>query len=557
MPVTAAVVLLLVGTAPSASREQTVKLLHGYRHGYLPYALPRETGFAELDIVASKGFDVVGVGFCGPYDSRARPGPIDFSKLDEAVARLARRGIKTLIHLNPRFVESEGIGDVLNTGRRVRHVWNKNPNYAMLDVFDEQQVAKFNDYLVRAARRYGKDDRVVGFCIGWGYQAETGFYTGDFVSEPRQMGSASAGYSPNALREFNRWRVRGGLQPVDALPQPSTGRQSQTFIDFMHFRYEYVGRVFQAGAVAAMQRVTDKPIGLFGYLPAGKESYARAWCATPNADFYRSAGSAGSYDIPRTLIDSGIGWEDSLLHAGRWDFTAACMRRDEVRMMAHGGVYHAMYCRVYATEPQWEKDIYAKVSDFLLHNDVAGRIRRYPATVALFLPTWSCAAFPGRSAEQPFLPPEPVLEFIRKHVGIVESFGLRYKLITEDDLARPETLERYELIIVVAGNHLDRILPAETRTRLRSLAGFLALPFTGAGPSRSVLRDELRRRGVRYYLDYESDQPVAGMVNNVVLNFSPEPVRVLLADADGKPRPLTLAGHEYRFCSDPKPFAGP
>ncbi len=325
----------------------------------------------------------------------------------------------------------------------------------------------------------------------------------------------------------------------------------------MRFRYEYVGKVFQAGAVAAMQKATRKPIGLYAYLPAGKESYARAWCATPNADFYRSAGSAATYDVARTLIDSGIGWEDSWLHAGKWDFTAACMRRDEVRMMAHGGAYHGMYCRVYATEPQWEKDIYAKVSKFLIRCDETKRVRRYAPTVALFLPTWSCAGFPARSNEQPFLPPEPLLEFIRKHVGIVESFGLRYKLVTEADLTDPTSLNQYELVIVVADNHLDRVVPARTLAALRSLPGWLSLPFTGQKPSRTALRKQLQGRGVRFYLDYDADLPIAGMVNNLVFNWSPDPVGVVIAGPDGKRQELKLAAHEYRFLADPKPLGGP
>ncbi|MCP6726238.1 hypothetical protein NL526_29695, partial [Klebsiella pneumoniae] len=78
-------------------------------------------------------------------------------------------------------------------------------------------------------------------------------------------------------------------------------------------------------------------------------------------DFYRSAGSASSFDIGRTLLDSGVGWEDAELHDGKWDFTAACMRRDEARQIARGGAFHAMHVRVYTMEPQWEPGIYDKV----------------------------------------------------------------------------------------------------------------------------------------------------------------------------------------------------
>lgn len=547
-PVLTGLALAARAAVADAPLPPTVRhlLLHN-THGMLPYAFPRETSFDELDRVLAHRFDIVGISFCGPYSG----GVIDFAALDAAVRRIHDAGSQTLVHLMPRFLPDEAVGDTLNDGTRIPHAWNRNPNYAVIDVFDPAQTAKFNDYLARVAERYGNDPRIAAFCIGWGFQGETGFFTGDFNAGFEKMGSVSAGYSDHALRTFNAWRGQHDRPEIDALPQPSLADADPVYVDFMRFRSRWIANRFQADAARAMKRHTAKPVGLFAYLPAGKESYARNWVSTPNADFYRSAGSAASYDNARTLSDSGIGWEDSRLHAGRWDFTFAAMRRDQLRMMAHGAAFHAMFCRHYTNEPQWEPGVYDKVARFIRDEapDLRTRIRTVPPDIGLLLPTWSCAAWPGRSEAQPFLPAEDLLRFIRQHVGIVESFGLRYRLLTEDDLVRPEAWKDVRLILVVAGNRLEPALDDDTLKALREATNVAWLDFTGQAPSRAAVRAILRRRGVPVFFDHDGDLPIAGMVGNIVFNWRPEPTRVRYATATG-PVDQTLGPHEVVFLDD-------
>ncbi len=334
---------------------------------------------------------------------------------------------------------------------------------------------------------------------------------------------------------------------------PSTAEQSREYIDLMHFRFDWLSNHFQAGAVRAMKQYTEKPIGVFAYLPSGKESYARNWCPTPGADFYRSAGSAASYVLPRTLSDSGIGWEDSMLHAGRWDFTFAAMRRDELRMMAHGAAFHAMFCRVYDTEPQWEKDIYDKMAAFIKSDapQLRSRIIHEKTDVGLFLPTWSCAAWPGKSAQQPYIPMDGVHGFIRLHTGIIESFGLRYRLVTEEDLAQANGCSDLNLVFIVAGNHLNKALGDKIVKQLKSDPRYAWVTYDGQNPARSAIRAILEKSQIPIYLDYDSEDPIAGMVNNVLFNWKPESVEVRYR-ANGNSMMRTLEGHEVEFVEKPE-----
>lgn len=533
--------LVAAGAVNAATQDETRKFLHGYRHAYCPYPLPAETTLDEIRRVAEHGFDAIGIGFAGPY----RDGKPDWSKLDEAVAMLAKDHRKCVIHLNPRFLESERISDVLSDGRRIDHKWNASPNYAITDIFDPRQRRKFCDHLSLAAEHYGNDPDVIGFVFGWGYMGETGFYVGDFLTDFEVMGSVSAGYSSYALAEYNRWRDRRGQAPVHKLPLPSAGTQSDDYIDWTHFRYWYAGEVFGREAVDAMKAKTSKPIGTQAYLPASNECYARAWALVPNADFLRSAGSASSFDNTRTLQDSAIGWEDAWLHDGDWDFTAARMICDEARMIAKGATFHAMYARVYDTEPQWEKDVYGKVCGFLRTQELSREIRQTRATVALFQPTWASAALPGRSEKQPFIPTVGHRRFISWMVGLVESFGLPYKLITEEDLLDSRRLKGYNLIIVPMSDYAPRFLGKERASELLADRRVLGIPLRAEPVPRSELREMLKGR-TNAVLDYDGETPTAGMVNNLVFNWTPKPMTVRVL-RQGRWEEVALGPNAYQI----------
>jgi hypothetical protein len=525
--------------APAAAAADVHSFLR-LRHAWCPYALPAETTLEEIETVARRGFDVVGVSFVGPYNG----GNIDFTALDAAIALAAKHDARTLIHLAPRFSEQDQMSDTLHDGTLLPHIWNRSPNYSVADIFDSRQTRLFTDYLSRVAQRYSRDSRVAGFALGWGYMGETGFFIGDFLADYSRIGATSAGYSEAARREFNRSRVGNGLNPLEKLPLPSVERQSDDYIAFQRFRAEWVRDVFQQEMVAAVKAHTACPVGIFGYIAANPNNYARCWQSTPNADFYRSAGSASSFDITRTLLDSGVGWEDAELHDGKWDFTAACMRRDEARQIARGGAFHAMYVRVYTTEPQWEPGIYAKVCDFLKSQTLWREVRREAATVALYQPTWGMAAVPGQSARQPFLPDQRRARHLTKMIGLVESFGLSYRLITEADLLEPSRLRSYRHLLLPMWDMLDRLVGGEAYRRLAADRRVVPLPLADRPYSRTEFRAFLLRAGIAPRLDFEADTVLAGRTANLVYNWTNAPLRVNAHDASA---PLDLGPHEFRL----------
>lgn len=510
------------------------------RHAWCPYALPAETTLPEIESVAKRGFDAVGISFVGPYNG----GQIDFSTLDAAVALVAKYKARAVLHLAPRFSEGDKMGDTLHDGTVLPHIWNRSPNYSVLDIFDPRQIGLFNDYLARVAQEYGKDKRVAGFALGWGYMGETGFFFGDFLSDFSKIGATCAGYSEHALREFNLWRSPHGLKALAKLPTPSPERQSADYIAFQRFRSEWVRDVFHKGMVDAIQTRANQPVGIFGYIAANPNNYSRCWQSTPNADFYRSAGSASSFDITRTLLDSGVGWEDAELHDGKWDFTAACMRRDEARQIARGAAFHAMHVRVYKTEPQWEPDIYDKVCAFLKTENISRRIKRENPTVALYQPTWGAAALPAQSAQQPFLPNRPYAQHLTKMIGLVESFGLPYRLITETDLLDMQRLRSYKHLIVPLWDMQEAILGADAYRLLAADKRVVKIPLSDKPLTRTALRTQLKQAGVIPRLDFDADTVLAGRVSNLVYNWTPNPLTVRIPE---KKEPLALAAHEYQL----------
>ncbi|MCX6375584.1 MAG: hypothetical protein NTU88_06050, partial [Armatimonadetes bacterium] len=151
--------------ALGATDDATQRFLRGYRHSWCPYALPAETytDLSEIMKVADLGFDTVGVSFVGPYNG----GEIDFSLLDKAVEAVGKRGQKVIIHIAPRFSESDRIFDRLSNGNTISHIWDRSPNYCFLDMFDPRQRRMFCDYVSRCAERYGRNEHAAAFVIGW------------------------------------------------------------------------------------------------------------------------------------------------------------------------------------------------------------------------------------------------------------------------------------------------------------------------------------------------------------------------------------------------------
>ncbi|MGC8668476.1 MAG: hypothetical protein ACP5VE_10220 [Chthonomonadales bacterium] len=523
----------------ASTPAQTQHFLRSLRHSWCPYALPAETSLGEILQVARFDFDTVGISFVGPYNG----GHMDFASLDQAIDAVSRRGQRVVLHLSPRFLEDEGVSDRLSDGTTLPNIWNRNPNYALADIFDPGQRRKICDWFRCVARRYGKDPRVAAFVLGWGNLGETGFFHGDFITNPASLGSVCAGYSTWALKAFNSWRRKHHLEPVTRLPLPSPIHQTQDYILFHRFRSEFIRTVFHKEILQAVKEFTSDPVGIFAYLPASPDSYARDWTDAPNADFYRTAGVAATYDMHRTLIDSGIGWEDAGLHDGTWNFTAACMERDEARQMARGGVYHMMWVREYRTDPRWEKNIQQKIARFLKTQRISERVRAERPVLALYQPTWGAAAIPGRSAQQPFLPKASVSTYVTKMVGLVESFGIPYQLVTERDLENPATLKPYRLVVVPLWDLLPRILGQEGAARLARDPRVIGIPTQDHPLTRSQMRALLRNR-VPIRLDFDAEKILAGRTGNLVYNWDDHPIEVRVPEAR---EPLQLRPCEYRF----------
>ncbi len=529
--------------AGAATQNQTQQFLRGYRHSWCPYALPIWTDLAEIEKVAAFGFDTVGITFNEPYNV----GKIDFSKLDEAIDAVRKHGQRVVIYLSPRFLESDGISDRLDNGEVLPNIWNKSPNYAILDIFDPAQRRKCNDFLEQCAKRYGHHPGVASFVLGWGYMGETGFYIGDFIGDPAAMGARCAGYSPLALQSFNRWRMRRRMTPLKTLPLPSTSQQSRDYLLFHQFRAEFVRDEFQKGMVSSVKAHTRLPVGVFGYIAASPDSCARDWASTPNADYYRTAGSASSFDMNRTLIDSGYGWEDNGLHDGKWDFSAACMKRDEARQIARGGVFHAMYIRAYETEPQWERGLFPKIAAFLRTVDLDHKVRRLTPTIALFQPTWGATAFPAKSETQKFTPRPDYSLYAGKMIGLAESFGLPYQLITEADLMQPHRLRRFQHIIVPMWDLMPLVIGNDAARALGKDRRVVKIPLKPRALTRSEFRAALQKAHVPTTLDFDADTILAGRTANLVYNWDDKPIQVQVPEQ--KTKKIDLKPYEYRVIS--------
>jgi hypothetical protein len=532
--------IALTGVGHATTVAETQSFLREHRHAWLPYPWPVQPTTNELARLLDYGFDVVGLSFAGSYHG----GNIDFSTLDTAVRMVADKGKTAVLDLAPSFDATDGVFDRLSDGSIVTNIWNQNPNYAMIDIFDVRQREKYDRYIELCVRRYGRDPRVAGFVIGWGYMGETGFYIGDFLTDFKLLGSVASGYSDCALQEFNRWRRERRLPALSRLPMPALTGQDRDYILFHRFRSEFAGGVFQKEAVAQAQALTRKPVGIFGYLSVNAGNYGRDWAPTPNADFYRSAVSAASFDLHRTLLDSAMGYEDSELQDGPWQYTVACVECKLARQIAHDAVVHAMPVRDYENTRVWETNFFPRLAAFLTTQRLADKVRVAAPDVALFQPAWSFAALPGRSAVAPFVPRQDQQIRYEKMIGLVESFGLPYQLITERDLLDARELKRYRHIIVPLWDLMPEILGRKSYDRLAHDPRIVPVP-SGTGPlTRSAFRELLRAHQIPTRLDFDSDLILAGRVNNLIFNWNDQPLPV--KTGDGGPT-LILQPMEYRF----------
>jgi hypothetical protein len=523
----------------AASVSDTQHFLRDHRHAWLPYPWPVQPTTNELARLLDYDFDTIGLSFAGNY----RGGNIDFSTLDRAVEMVGRRGKRAVLDIAPSFDPSDNVVDQLSDGSFMTNQWDRNPNYAMIDVFDPVQREKYDHYVELCVRRYGSNPHLAGFILGWGYMGETGYFIGDYLTDFANLGKVASGYSAFALAEFNRWRHLRKLSYLTALPRPTEQGRNRDYILFHQFRSEFAGNVFQRDAAARAQALTRKPVGTFGYISVNANNYGRDWAPTPNVDFYRSAVSAASFDLHRTLLDSAMGYEDSEVSDGSWQYTVACVERSLARQIAHGAVVHAMLVRDYERCPPWETNFFPKLSKFLLTQKWWENAHPSQSSVALFQPTWSCSALPFRSASNPFVPQPEEQARLAKMIGLAESFGLSYQLVTERELLAPRSLRPFKHIIIPLWDLMPVILDTKSWEQLSHDRRVVPIMSGKNRLTRSEFRRILRQAGITPRLDFASDLVLAGRVNNLIFNWSDQPVTVTLDDGKATAR---LAPMEFR-----------
>ncbi|MCW3051083.1 MAG: hypothetical protein JWN14_253, partial [Chthonomonadales bacterium] len=133
---------------------------------------------------------------------------------------------------------------------------------------------------------------------------------------------------------------------------------------------------------------------------------------------------------------------------------------------------------------------------------------------------------------------------LTKMIGLVESFGLPYRLITEADLMDPKRLRSYKHLILPLWDVLERIVGTDAYRRLTTDKRVLKIPLLNRPLTRSELRAHLKQAGVSTRLDFDADTVLAGRTSNLVYNWTNAPLTVRVPES---PSPLTLAAHAYKI----------
>jgi hypothetical protein len=220
------------------------------------------------------------------------------------------------------------------------------------------------------------------------------------------------------------------------------------------------------------------------------------------------------------------------------------MMRDEARMIARGAVFHAMWIKVYDVEPQWEEGVFVKVASFLKTQDLGKKVKLVKPNIALYQPTWGTAALKGRSAKQPFIPRTGHSVFVTKMVGLMESFGLPYRLIMEADLVDPSRLRDYEHIVVPLWDFMPRVIGESKFEALKKDRRVIGISLHENALTRGEFGEILEKAGVKTFLDYGTGRIVAGRTANLIYNWDDQPIRVQVPERKDE---VELGSHGYMF----------
>ena len=115
-------------------------------------------------------------------------------------------------------------------------------------------------------------------------------------------------------------------------------------------------------------------------------------------------------------------------------------------------------------------------------------------------------------------------------IGLVESFGLPYALVTESDLLDPRCLRRFHHIILPMADFLPVIVGDKTATRLARDSRVVPLPLQDRPVTRSAFREMLRQHQIPFRLNFDSDKILAGRIGNLIYNWGDQPLQVTLPE---------------------------
>jgi hypothetical protein len=127
-------------------------------------------------------------------------------------------------------------------------------------------------------------------------------------------------------------------------------------------------------------------------------------------------------------------------------------------------------------------------------------------------------------------------------IGLAESFGLPYQLITERDLLQPRSLRKFRHILIPLWDLMPEILDRKTYAKWARDPRMVPIPSGNTMMTRSEFRDLLRSHEIPMKLDFDSDHILAGRVNNLIFNWNDQPTRVSVGDKNYSLQPM-----EYRF----------
>ena len=439
--------------------------------------------------------------------------------------------------LAPRFDPEDGltpvVEDRLSDGTVIQNRYNKAPNYAIIDVTDQAQRDRFQQYVREICSHLHNNTNVVGFNLAWGMLGEAGHTNNNATGV---YYTAMSGYSVNSLNKFKTWLADRGLPGGDTIdvnvqatwPVPSPTSQSDLYMNFIRFQQEQIME-FNYEAIAAAKSVTDKPMSLFSYRYWGLSQYARCWSPTPNADHVHSVFGEGSEDYSREISDTGLHGGISVLTTFQpqpWLYDVF-LKRD----MARGISHWAMLFENYYSEGNtyYNPELFPGLSRTVIsrYDGMGETVVPRDTKAAVVVPSWSCAAIPANDATNLYMP--KYRSDIPPIYNRLESLGINYDLIIEEDLQNPvlqTTASTYDAVILPYADYVQNAFWSQEWTNLTSALGSKLYQInTESVPDLATFEQAMSDRGEGSHLDLGLNgdgKCQVGMFNNILYNVEQE-----------------------------------